>query len=435
MKTLIKISGLFLAFLFFILNVGCSGGASTALPDLTPGSGGGSIPGTSNGTASADDFFISVDSTNNSIAQVHTAASFATKCAASKTLTTNTDISCIIDSPEGDVYNKGVVMSFHAPQGMCNYLERSTYWYWNQPVGYGPTNIVINATVSGSTTVSYNCAVDGGAIDPSCASQPELVLGMTNATAPALGCVYDTSNFVNGQNCCFGNRTVVLRITDQVTGLIAPPVTTKSTWGGKFSDCIGGAGLTSWSAKLANGYPVPVVSSALNGFDEKYAIVAPIKKQIASNISVANYYDPTLHTHAGYYLTGIPNTSTKPYYVEPVDDLSGTAVPSGNDAYTFSCLDAGYEIKHRIKVYIREWDTYPDYLNFISSAGATVVPDRGAASTVEPSGCAGIAGPCDDFHDADDFLLRDVNLGAYDTSVATGLPKRTLYFPKEIYSQ
>ena len=49
---------------------------------------------------------------------------------------------------------------------MCRYLRRGVYWFYNDEVGVGPSNININIVnaVDGSgniTTSTYTCTVDG----------------------------------------------------------------------------------------------------------------------------------------------------------------------------------------------------------------------------------------------------------------------------------
>jgi hypothetical protein len=146
----------------------------------------------------------------------------------------------------------------------------------------------------------------------------------------------------------------------------------------------------------------------------------------ARSLHTANYYDvagvSTDHTHTGYVASA--TTSVKPYYLDPIDDRDGTAITEGNDAYTFICMDEGYEAIHRIKVYVREFDTRADYDQYISSSGVIYNPDLRGLSA--PASCIGLFGPCNDYYDSDDFLSWILNRASYDTVTVSD---RDLNFP------
>lgn len=427
--------------LILILNTGCNGSGnestfgSIAIPSPTP-----ALPGTSNGLLSdLDYFYVGVDTTEDAIAHVHSTTGFSSNCGVSKDSTTNEDITCIVEVPEADLYAKTLELKYNVPAGMCRYLRRGVYWFYNDEVGVGPSNININIVnaVDGSgniTTSTYTCTVDGVA-DVGCLGTAggiaEAVVESRNPSGVDYRCIYDNSGSGN-PNCCFGSYTISTTIT---TGIETPVNTVmEGEWGGSYSSCIGGPGRTDWTYYTKEGRPVWELVFAKHGVTEHQNVTAPIESQIATSIHTSNYYggttaSPVDHTHTGF----IDNvtTSTSPYFIEPIDDRNGTPIPSTQESYEFQCLDEAFEIQHRIRVYVRDWDTYPDYLTYISSEGATVNPDRSTNDEPTPSYCEAIpyAGyKCNDFHDIDDFLKVDLNLTNYNTAPGN-ITNRGTYFP------
>lgn len=434
--------------LFFILGCNGTGNESTfgsiAIPSPAP-----ALPGTSNGLLSdLDYFYVGIDTTKDAIAHVHSDTDFSTPCGINKSSTSHEDITCLIEVPEADLYAKTLEMKFNVPANMCRYLVRRPYWFYNYEIGTGPKDVTIDIynTYNGADEIIstvYTCTVDG-VVFPGCSSAAsELVFLSHEPTGVTYRCIYDNSN-TNGANCCFGNKNVSTFITKDKLGVITTTDdTATSEWGGSFSSCIGGPGKTNWELFTDSGIPAWAVSFAKNGITDHQNVTAPLDLGIRSNIHVANYHDgtassPVDHTHTGF----IDNitTSTLPYYLDPIDDRNGTTTNefseklfgSAQDSYEFQCLDEAFEIQHRIRVYVRDWDTYPDYLTFISSEGTTVIPDRSTDDEPSPTYCNSIpyAGyPCNDFHDTDDFLKVYLGLTNYNTT-AGNITNRGSYFPR-----
>ncbi len=418
---------------FIIAGSGCGGGAensSFALPTVgngggTPGDGG--VEGTSDGIDNPTHFYVGIKRESTSIAHVRSAAAFDAKCSISPT-SGMTDLTCYVDVPEGDVFVKGITFQYNVPAGMCRYLRRTPYWYYNKEVGVGPSSVslAITKNASGDTT-NYECSVDGSAFTNACNSFREVSVNQKTNTPV---CVYDTTGSEDGANCCFGNYTLTTTTTTGANPAVVD--TLKAKWGGDTKSCIGGPGITNWSLFSKYGIPAPSIESASAGIMGEFAVTAPILTTgIKSNIAISNFYTPAFHSHTGFVL---PRLTTKPFYVDPVDDRSGSPISTSNysannflipgeDSYMYECLNETYEVKNRIKLYVREWDTYPDYLNYISSAGVVAVPDRTGS---EPGACVGIEGPCDDFTGPDDFVGSFGN--SYDVSPG-GYIHRNDYFP------
>lgn len=434
-----------------ILNSGCNGNGvdqsfgSVELPSTaTP-----VLPGTSTGIL--DDkqyFYVGVDTTVGAIAHVRSVAGFSTPCAVNKSSTANEDVTCLIDVPEGDLYGKDLELKYNVPAEMCRYLVRTPYWFYNHEVGVGPSTIaatVVN-TVNASgdiTSSTYNCSFNGGAMDLNCDNNPEIISTLAPETQ-TYRCIYDNTEF-ELPNCCFGNYTIT---TTTTTGAAAP-ITTRTTgkWGGDYSKCIGGPGKTDWSLYTADKRPASEIVFAEKGINKKQIVTAPVNFNPTlggrtSSIHVANSYGTTFgsgnHTHTGF--VDLATTSTQPYFIAPIDDRSGTLIGAAQDSYEFQCLDTAFEIKHRIRIYVRDWDTYPDYLAYISSQGSVSIPDRGTVP--EPgTNCAAIPAAgysCNDSRDIDDLL--NINLVEEGVLAGPGLTYNTTvptfrnnYFPRIIY--
>jgi len=414
------------------------------------------LPGTSNGLLDdASFFYVGVDTSVGAIAHVHSTLGFNTNCGINKSDTGNKDIACIVEIPEGDLYLKDLELKFNAPPGMCRYMDRRPYWFYNHEVGQGPRTINVTITnvynASGDLTpggTSQTCTtIDGvGPADPGCDSHSEATSSPASltSTSTSFKCIYDRTA-AGGPNCCFGAYTLNTTVFEDRSAVVpATPSTSTTTpslgnWGGDYATCIGGPGKTDWTSH-SSGIPNPVTSYTEAGITDKQIITAAGKFALGSNVHGANYYSgaggvagSADHTHTGF--VGNLSSSNRPYFMAPINDRSGSGISQTQDSFEFQCLDSAYEVKHRIRVYVREWDTYPDYLAYVSSQGVAVVPDRGLSP--EPgTNCNAIANVgylCNDFYDNDDFLnlaLIGTALPGpplrYDMSVIT---KRVSYFP------
>jgi hypothetical protein len=448
-----------------ILNLGCNGVKSgeasfgslnipAPVPPVVPTPS--SPTGSSNGIEDDDDFFyVGVNNTGNDmITHVHDVTSFSKTCSVPKTSLANEDITCLIEIPEGDVYNKDLVLQYNAPKEMCRYLVREPYWFYNREVGVGPTTVGISVdnTVNPSgdiTASSYTCTIDG--VTAACANgHPEVSITDLTPTSQNIACVYNTSE----ANCCDGRYTFTR--TTRTNGNPATDVNSTPQvvgWGGNLLSCIGGPGRTDWRIYDTSGIPGQTVEYSWQGIKNNYTVRAPSRigpAGLSSNtasIHFANFYGQAGgqagaadHTHTGFVNINPFDATTRPYFFSPIDDRDGTDFTerAANDSYLFLCYGEAFEIKHRIRAYVREWDYYPDYLTFITSLGLTVQPDKSIFGDIgpgetDPTCLEGIAGGfCNDFGDIDDFLNLTVSVTAplltpfYDM---TDVTKRRSYFP------
>ncbi len=420
MKSFKKAHYLFASVLFITIALlqGCSeqvasksssGSNNQPTPTLAP---------TPTPTPTADYLSVTVGNSTEIQSYMHVNSSFGTQCQISSDATSSEDIVCIVEVPEGDIYYHGLELKYNVPQGMCTYLRRSPYWFYNHESGYGPDSLVIDISADTTGVVSaYTCAVDGGAAG-ACTGQKEITVNQTNNTPT---CVYDKTT-TGGKNCCFGKYTFTVNKTNTDTSVTTTETVEKS-WGGDYKSCIGGSAVTDWtgfeSTSVDKNIPVDLIDDAEDGILATYKVTAPIKStNNRKNYDVANFYTPALHTHDGYVAGTVSNM---PYFVDPIDDRSGSVMYSGSDSYAFVCLDQAYEVLHRIRVYVREWDTEEDYLTYKSSGGVTVVPDRANDVT-----CPTPDNVCNNIYDLDNFRSLVVG-GAYETAT---ISLRYRNFPK-----
>lgn len=394
MKNIIIQFKFLLIILSSIFLLSCSGGSSVSGGDSFPSV----LPEDPTAGFDNDNFYIAVRNTSEVASHFRTLGSFGTRCEITEG-SANQDLTCIVDIPEGDLYFHGLEFVYNVPENMCRYLSRQTYWYYNNEVGYGPRNVDISVTLNASNAItSSTCNIDGVISTPCNPTlYPELNFTTSNSDI-SVSCAYDRS-LADEPNCCFGDYS--LRNT-RITPTSTEITTSQNTWGDPSSgmkSCLGGPGRTNWLDYSSSGFPSRLIVSADDGLSGTYELPAPIQTpNTGFNSTIANYYTPAaVHSHVSF---GTATVSQLPYFIEPLTDRSGTSVATGNDSYEFMCMDEAFEVRHRIRVYVREWDAYSDYLAYIASSGVTVVPDRPLDTDVA---CDGVIGNCNDNYDLDDY--------------------------------
>jgi hypothetical protein len=386
---------------------------------------------------------------SNAFAQSHTRtlADFSTPCEIPAG-TVDQDLVCIIDMKEQDIYFQGLRLNYNAPDDMCDYLVRQTYWYYNNEIGEGPSSIVTSATFDGTDTynpgVPAQCTVDGfGPFDCDSGVFNDLDISVDDEGKVDVSCVYDHTAS-DGPNCCLGKYQLTTIENHIASGGDNTSEIQKKTWGGSVAACIGGAGRTDWDLKDREGYPLAIIQSTtfsgsgddrmpIEGLNAIYSVKPIMQTTLGSSMAIANYFDfGGSHLHSGIVDLGL--TSILPYFIDPLEDRDGTDIGSGHPAYEFQCRNTAGEVRNRISVFVRDWDDKDEFDTYIASSGASGDPDTGStgSETEDPSGidCYGVAGfPCNDGYDLDDFL-NITNGGLYDTTVPSN---RSSFFPSEIY--
>lgn len=393
----------------------------------------------------ATEFFVTLDALTSYPHYVSQLNSYSDRCKITSGTTPAQDIDCVVEAPELGFYYGGAEIALNVPAGMCEYTRVTPYWYYNYEVGIGPEEIEIETSVNAEGNVmGYRCGVDGGALG-SCGEYTEVAFETAEDTVTPR-CIYDHSNDPDKPNCCRGTYDLVsTTITYDASGT---STTTTSfnrgvAWGGNLKSCVGGQGKTNWTSYSKSGLPVAIIYETRSQDKlEKYEINPPIDSPSGSNITIANYYtststDPVVavdeHTHTGFAPLNAMS-SVYPYYVAPISDRSGDAITSGSPTYEFACLDDAYELKHRINLYLREWDTYAEYLSYVTTgifAGTKpwdIAPNWEGGT--EGADCSGLSPEvCNDYKDADNFVYgQDGN--TYSTAPASAT-ERYLYFPAD----
>lgn len=405
------------------ISAGCSGGSAVAGGDNFPSV----LPDDPTAGFDTSGLFIGVRNTTEISSHVRTVGSFGTSCAIAGDAA-STDLVCYVDVPEGDLYFQGVDLVYGAPAGMCRYLRRETYWYYNEEVGYGPSSLTINVNLDAASNItSSSCTADGvGPVACTNANFPDLNFEIGDGDIVA-SCVYDRKE-QERENCCLGDYTLTKNVTTTPPGTTETSVTSEKWYESRdgLKSCIGGGARLNWPTNgfSRNGFPVPLIELAENGISGTYEVKASLQSpNDGTQYSSANFYTTTVkHTHSSF---GTVLTSNLPYFIDPITDRNGTLMTRGNDAYTFSCLDDAYEVLHRVRVYVREWDTYANYLAYIASNGVTSVPDVPGDEGVD---CDGIVDQCNDAYDLDNFV--ELIGGTYFTVTPS---QRVLNFPFHEY--
>ena len=186
------------------------------------------------------------------------------------------------------------------------------------------------------------------------------------------GDYYDSEE---GVNCCLGEYTLV-NGTDFSEKKDTP-------WGGTgLKKCIGGLGRTSWSIYTKNGLPDEDLKMVTSGYFGHYE-VPPLKDSL--EVFVKNkeiHRDKKNSLVIANYFEGIEDKTDLPkfYKSDPDHDSTSALTPLDRDGHpyiTWSCEDSSREVKHRIHLIIREWNTREEFEEFKTTAGSDGDPDIG----------------------------------------------------------
>ncbi len=357
------------------------------------------------------------------------------------------NVVCFVDIPEGVLYTHKLEMQYNIPPGLCENFRLIPAWFWNESSGVGPPLIHLTTKKADDQEDERveSCEVPGFG---SCLSHPELT-NTSDINGPS--CVYDRSELGDGEsNCCFGEYTLIKNNESH-----------ERSWGSNAKSCIGGAPRVAWEHFDKQGYPMSQLTT-INRDDSGDPVGLNAVYELPSNIgtnndgrfsTLANFYTPTVpagpgvsevevpspHRHSGYVST---EELDLPYAINPGDDLSGTPYGSsllrpGRPAHHFTCLDEAFEVKHRIQVYIREWNTLSDFVTYHTSRGKTYQPDVDGREESCGYGDVFHYLPCNDFRDLDDIVKY---YGPYNTTGPYNTPtqkavERRLYFPRVEYEK
>lgn len=233
-----------------------------------------------------------------------------------------TDLFCVAEVQELDLYFNTLTLQYHVPSNMCTYFRLSPYYFYSYEPGSGPSQASHDVLANGTIVDNLN-TVNG---------EPY--------------CNYDYRS-ASGPNCCIGSYTDVT-VTYASDGSFVRSQSTKS-WGGAVSNCLQGPAMTT-QVKSTNGFPrATVYYVSGTGINDIYTMTHSLS-QISSNVYTANFYNLS------------DNSGSKPISLQAPAAVSDSALQiAPNDTYDFQCLDKAREIKSRIRLMIREWNTADEF--------------------------------------------------------------------------
>ncbi len=355
-------------------------------------------------------------------------AAFGTTCSIASTASSAEDITCTLELNEGDLWFWGLQIKNTAPASMCKYVRAENYFFYNFEMGYGPQNIDVYIDLDGTGATTFDaakfpsvstcargvgaantcCIVDGTTYQP-CTGVTEL--SSVDQITGEVTCMYDHTP--NAPNCCRGTYNYATHIL--ATGGTAVTNSSQSnvSWGGNPGACMGGPAMSdaSWPKDAITGLPFSsVIHFANSGLSDTWDLGNPSDLSGTYNIWVANYFTTAGARHS-HTANGAGAATTSPWAIDPIADRNGTLLSSANPNYVFSCLDDAFEVKHRITLKIREWNTSD---KFAAYATAPHTEDTDIVG-VSPN-CTEIdnTAACNDRYDWDDFLMNQTT-GAWST--------------------
>lgn len=254
-------------------------------------------------------------------------------------------ITCLLEAHELDLYSRDLKLSVKAPQSQCAYLALAPYWFWRYRAGMGPTSLTITEDQSVTPTTYAISAIQRAASNASAVTATNL-----NA-APVCSTDYRQNG---GPNCCSGFYLKTYRLIPSGGG---PPTTTMSmeSWGGEIGNCAAGPGAeiaavdqdaAGWGRGPGN-VPIPKLIPA-NAETQtatwSYTIRKPIELLNATSVYRANYFPMTASPVPDSLASGAYDAASSAHQTYP------------QPYHEFFCLDAGSEIKARIRLQIRKWN-------------------------------------------------------------------------------
>ena len=235
--------------------------------------------------------------------------------------------------------------------------------------------------------------------------------------------------------CCFGAYDVYVNQNNKSTesDLWSNPES------GGFKGCIGGPGRFSWDSYNKTGVPITVIKNTKkNGLKDEYTLDA------ITNVYDGHYYGsdqpPPSFITANHWKDvddkDFMSSESRLSVYFPPNPSSGEVNFSkddkeGNPYFVWTCFDSAKEVRHRIILLIREWNTQKEYNRFKESLGSSGDPDIVGAEgslcdyyTSEEAGTSENPGVfindsyCNDYLDLDDWeegQSDDINSSDFST--------------------
>lgn len=344
------------------------------------------------GTVTRDAFKITVGATNPDTSAteyfMHKFWAYSTQeCSISSDTKSNEDIICMVNVPEFDLASQGLTLRVNVPAGMCQYLRQRGYYYFNYKPGYCASAFTINLDANGAIAQNATaCTItDGGRTwqkepyNGVCVLPPYKTVAGVETNQPdtysegsidATGkvtCVYDYTD-QKGPNCAFGAYVGTI---NPVKGSSS---TVKGNYGGEYKPCMAGPvfnGANGWVFSDL-GFPSEIFTHTYTtGFNKDFVIPSATSvNKTTSNLTTSNmhHWNEYRQGKAAWLATSHPMFD--PNWA--LQDYSGTVLATkgsdgdyhglaGHDSIEYLCTDEHDEIKHRIRVYVNEWDSKTDY--------------------------------------------------------------------------
>ncbi|MEK7356909.1 MAG: hypothetical protein AAB250_10695, partial [Bdellovibrionota bacterium] len=309
---------------------------------------------------------------------LHKFNSFTASCEIPTTTTTPTDLQCILNVKEVDLFLAPTQLEINVPPGMCKYFYEYPYWYWDRRPGKGPSSL--SATITDGVMTACSADSVAGAVGGGGCSVAD---GFFESSGE-FKCAYDYSLTPGYPNCCGGTYGKTLTTITAGTPTYAY---SNGAYGGKIGNCAGGPGVAGmdWPTSPTSGLPSSMWTYVPQG-------AGHIKiTEIPAAIDVDNATDTSVYSANMYgwtnYVAGTHSAATLPTGLSAPIDLSGDTLTAANPAYVFGCYDSARELKHRIRVYINEWDTNENFEAYATSAGNTANSPNSGATDVEGIQC------------------------------------------------
>ena len=310
------------------------------------------------------------------------------------------DLYCMFEVLEGDLFLHQIEFEYNVPAGMCDYFSFQTHWHYNKTAGPGPAAVCESwrpgeEKDSPPVPVFYPGKCDSRDGENHYTSRPD-----RRENIKELCNDYIPQDEKDAKHCCLGTYKLYKYGTNNEDPK-------EASWGGDMRGCIGGLGRVAWEYFTADGFPQVLIRNATSGLRAKYEIPAIIEI-LDKRVKDSGIIDRKKSFVTANHWIGIEDNTDRPSFYQADPSLSTQLLPEGHPYISFACEDKGREVKHRIHLIIREWNTRAEFEEFKS--GGTGDPD---VAEKEGGDCdyyeqedayLSKEDDCNDMHDADDFV-------------------------------
>jgi hypothetical protein len=339
-------------------------------------------------------------------------------------------INCMINMMEYDVWYHGFEYELNVPSGFCSYIEERPYLYFQYGPGRAPAAAAMTVT-NGNITA---CTVNGAAALSFSATSCDTGEG-TILPGGTFNCAYDYSKIDDDYpNCCEGKMQLTLTtVNTTTTPSTTATTTTELEGGGKAEKCLDGPHgyISNWPKSQDNAdLPISTLLQLANSsYTRTLKIPSEFEARSQRPLTWGNTFIAGFHGWTQYAASASTwsTTRTIPRAFAPLRDLgptgdyaAGTSIGSvGDGSYQFSCRGPAGELRHRIRVYVNEWNTVEDFTAFKTNGNAAAVdPSRTGTAGVD---CAAVntGDTCNSFWGFDD-LIKEFGAGSPSAYVFPG---------------